>query len=152
MQGGRLIKNAKIAKDFDDFWGGFKKGFFGTLKLATPIVSMVAPELIPVLGIADKVGDMLGNGMNKRKRGRPRKGNGFEKIPTDAIHQITRNLENEDKKNLNKTSKELHNIVEFADLRSDMERYTDQIRNNNNRTGETNRAIQDAFSFIYNRN
>jgi hypothetical protein len=73
LQGGRLIKNAKTAKDFDDFWGGFKKGFFGTLKAVAPIASFIAPELIPVLGIANKVGDMLGNGINKRKRGRPKK-------------------------------------------------------------------------------
>ncbi len=51
---------------------GFKKGFFGTLKIASPIASIFAPELAPVLGIVDKVGDMLGNGINKRKgRGRP---------------------------------------------------------------------------------
>jgi hypothetical protein len=58
LQGGRLIKNARVAKNFDDFMKGFKSGFFGTLKLASPLVSLVAPELAIPLGIADTVGNI----------------------------------------------------------------------------------------------
>ena len=71
LSGGRLIKNPQIAKNFDDFMTGFKQGFFGTLKAATLPISKLAPELAPILGIANKVGDLVGNGM--AKRGRPKK-------------------------------------------------------------------------------
>ena len=49
---------------WSDFGKGFKKGFFGTLKLATEPLKMLAPKLAPVLDITNKLGELAGEGMS----------------------------------------------------------------------------------------
>tara|TARA_R110000765_G_scaffold319331_1_gene411450 strand:+ start:40 stop:1506 length:1467 start_codon:yes stop_codon:yes gene_type:complete len=52
--------------DGGSFWGdfgkGFKKGFFGTAKALTAPISILAPELMPVMAATDALGSMVGEG------------------------------------------------------------------------------------------
>ena len=47
---------------WSDFGRGFKKGFFGTAKALTAPISILAPELAPVLAATDAIGSMVGEG------------------------------------------------------------------------------------------
>ena len=47
---------------WSDFGKGFKKGFFGTAKALTAPISILAPELMPVMAATDALGSMVGEG------------------------------------------------------------------------------------------
>jgi len=47
---------------WSDFGKGFKKGFFGTIKLATKPLEILAPKMKPVLDITNELGRLAGEG------------------------------------------------------------------------------------------
>ena len=49
----------KGMSEWDKFWKGFSDGFFGTLDILGPIVSIFLPEAAPFLAIGKKLGDEI---------------------------------------------------------------------------------------------